>query len=60
MLPEKTTYPIEYRTIPTEYSFLVESDGTLHIQPVTNIPRTIKFKDEAEAREYISNYKEQL
>lgn len=55
-----TTYPIIYKTIPTQYAFYVDADGTLKITPVTDVPKTMKFKNEKEAREYIENYKQQL
>lgn len=57
---DNTTYPIVYKTIPTQYIFLVLKTGLLKITPVTNTPREIQFKDEREAREYIKNYNVQL
>ncbi len=54
------TYPIVYRTIPTQLAFYVHKDGRLQIQPVSKIAREMKFASEKEAREFISNYQEQL
>lgn len=54
------SHPTIYKTIPTQYVFLVGEDGTLQIKAVTDIPRTIKFDTAEEAREYVKNYKIQL
>lgn len=51
--------PIEYRLIPTQYAFLVSEDGTLQIKQMTDVPKTMKFASEQEAREFIKEYKVQ-
>jgi hypothetical protein len=51
-------YPIEYKTIPVQFSFLISKDGTLKMQPVQQVIQEKKFKNEKEAREYIKNLKE--
>ena len=54
----KTVYPIEYKFIPTQYSFLIESDGTVQSQVVTQIPAEQKFSSEAEARKWVEELTE--
>lgn len=54
------TYPIEYKTIPVQFAFLVSADGTVQIQPAGKLKDTLKFDSEKEAREYISNLTEIL
>lgn len=55
-----TTYPIVYKMIPTQYAFYIYEDGTVQIQPITKLPKEMKFDTEAAAREYIERYDEQL
>jgi hypothetical protein len=49
------TYPIIYKMIPTQYAFLINSNGLIQIQQVTPQPPTKQFTSEQEAREYINN-----
>lgn len=53
-------YPLIYKTIATQYVFLVGKDGTLQITPVSDVPKTMKFESEKEAREYVDQYEVQL
>ena len=46
------TSPIIYKSIPTQYAFFTEDDGTKL--------DGMKFKDKKEARKYIKNLKEVL
>lgn len=55
-----TTYPIIYKMIPTQYAFYISEDGTVQIQPITKLPKEMKFATEEEAREYVERYDEQL
>lgn len=52
-----TTYPIEYRTIPTQYAFLIEKNGdtyTVKMQRTGNEKDTNTFTTEEEARAFIN------
>jgi len=51
-----TIYPIEYRMIPTQYSFLVSKDNNkykVQTQVVTKLTDQV-FNTEQEAREFIN------
>ena len=52
--------PIVYKTIPTQYAFLVSEDGRVEIQAVTRIEKTKYFETEAQARAWVEDYKVQL
>lgn len=52
-----TSYPIIYRTIPTQYAFLVSDDGTVKVN-VLNSMGEHKFANESEARKWINGLKE--
>lgn len=52
--------PIEYKTIPTQYAFLVHEDGTMQIHQVTTPAKEMKFDTPKQAREYIKNLEEIL
>ena len=52
--------PIVYKMIPTQYGFYVHKDGKLNIIQLSDIPKEMKFKSEAEARKFIKNFKKQL
>lgn len=52
--------PLIYKTIPTQFVFLVSKDGTLNITQVSDVPKELKFKSEKEARKYIDKYDVQL
>ena len=53
-------YPIEYKTIPVQFAFLVSKDGTIEMKSIPKTHNKLKFKDEKEARKYIKNLKELL
>lgn len=52
------TSPIEYKTIPTQFAFLVHEDGRLQIKMLSPLPAEKKFDSEKEAREFIRELKE--
>jgi len=54
------TFPIIYKMIPVQFAFLVSKDGMVQINPVSDVPKKMKFESEKKARKFISNYKEQL
>lgn len=54
-----TTYPILYKIIPVQFAFYVSKDGTVQITTISDIPKKLKFKDEKDARKFISKYKQQ-
>lgn len=51
------TYPLIYKTIPTQYVFLLHDDGTINIQIVRDIPTQVKLKTLKEAKQYVKNFK---
>lgn len=50
-------YPIVYKSIPTQYAFYVEDDGTVQVSIVTKL-HNMKFASEKDARDYIKKLKE--
>lgn len=52
------TSPIEYKTVPTQYAFLVSDDGLVKVQAMRELPSERKFASESEARKWISNLRE--
>lgn len=50
-------YPIIYKTIPTQYAFYVEEDGSVKVTIVTKL-NDMKFSSEKEARDYINKLDE--
>lgn len=58
MLHQNVKSPIIYKTIPTQYAFLVNEDGTVNAHQVTKLPEKQQFRDSKQALEYINNIKE--
>lgn len=54
------TSPIEYKTVPTQYAFLVSDDGTVKVQAMRELPSERKFANEDEARKWIDSITEIL
>lgn len=62
-MPEKNqdyTYPILYKTIPTQYAFLVSKSGKVKIRALRDLPAEKEFESEDEAREWIESLKSVL
>lgn len=54
------TYPLIYKTIPTQYVFLIQDDGLVKIQIVRDIPAQIKLPNLKEAKAYVKNFKQNV
>jgi len=52
------TYPIEYKSIPVQFAFLVHKDGGLQIKMLSPLPPFKQFDSEKEARQFIKELKE--
>lgn len=57
---EFTTYPLIYKMIPTQWVFIIYSDGSVNCQIAHDIPSKMKFDTLKKARAFIKKYKEHI
>lgn len=54
------TYSLIYKVIPTQFVFMIQSDGTVNTQIVSDVPKQMKFETLQKAKEYVKQYNENL